>query len=428
MDNLSVNIKIESNPYLIPLENVFSMAARNNPKRGYLFVSKLIGKHIPVHPQVPFLTGYLLASRLAERLGLNISRELIDKSVNMLTLQTNFDSSFKSIYEFPGKALFLGFAETATALGHSVFDCFLGKIKYIHTTRENLAGSYDTIFFSEDHCHAPEQRCLVLEPDLFIDNDYLVIIDDEISTGNLCLNLIRAIQGKYPHKHYVILSILDWRSAEAKHKYAQVEEELGVKITVLSLISGSFTSYGTAPVEPEPLSCAESAGLPVKQYLEPMGREVRFPGHKDICYLHYTGRFGIDVGDSSRLKVEAGKLGKKLAAARKGQKTLCLGTGEFMYIPFLIASYMGEGVWVQSTTRSPVHPREYPDYAVKHAINFYDPFRPHIRNFVYNIPPNYYDEVYIFWERKVTPEQVHPLVAALNKLGISNINFVSHCS
>jgi hypothetical protein len=440
LDNLSVNIKINENPYDIPVSSVFSIAARNNPKRSYLFVSKLIGKHIPVRPIVPFTAGYLLASRLAEYMGLTVNRKKIKEAVSLLSCEQAGDFQPVS-YELSGKSLFIGFAETATALGHAVYDCFKGNACYLHTTREDLRGTVDTIFFTEAHCHAPEQRCLVCDASLFTNNDLLVLIDDEITTGNTCLNFIKTIQEKYPQKHYIILTILDWRSKEAKEKYALFEQELGIKLEVISLYTGSFGCSLSGSAEKEQLSpvniavngkqvilTGEKSELSrVISHNEPIGRQINLPGRYSSSYLQYTGRFGINIMDSDDLRKEASRLGKKLSQLRRGEKTLCLGTGEFMYIPFLIAAGMGPGIAVQSTTRSPVQAHLRQGYAVQYAVTFTDPFRPNIKNFVYNIKPFYYDEVFVFWEREVKPEAVAVLVQSLNGLGIERIVFVSHC-
>lgn len=42
------------------------MAARVNKKRAFLFVSKVLGKHIPVHPVKPLLVSGLLAMAYAK--------------------------------------------------------------------------------------------------------------------------------------------------------------------------------------------------------------------------------------------------------------------------------------------------------------------------------------------------------------------------
>lgn len=425
LDSLSVGIRVEENPYSIPPECVFSMAARNNPKRSFLFVSKLIGKHIPVLPHIPLITGFLLASRIAERMGLSINQSKISEAANIIVSNAKPDF-LCSPYPFPGKALFIGFAETATALGHAVFNNFTGNVNFLHTTREHLEGTCDTLYFTEDHCHAPEQRCLIYDTDIVKDNDLLVLIDDEITTGNTCLNIIKTLQGRYPQKRYVILTILDWRSEESISRYRHFEKELGIKIQVLSLIKGQFWHEGKSPVLNTSPMFIEKELPAVKTVHEKMGYgidTISQDGNK-ATYLGYTGRFGINVKKNNQALIEAKRIGLKLLQMRKGKKTLCLGTGEFMYIPFLIANFMGDDVVVQSTTRSPVHPHARDNYAVKHVLSFADPFRPGIKNFIYNIPPNCYEEVFVFWERRVEAEQVAPFIKALKKLGIENIVFV----
>src|SRR5690606_23056247 len=70
-DNLDINISIKNAyPGLSP-ESLFSVALRVNKKRQFLFVSKLIAKHLAVHPALALGTGSLLASILMEKSGLS---------------------------------------------------------------------------------------------------------------------------------------------------------------------------------------------------------------------------------------------------------------------------------------------------------------------------------------------------------------------
>lgn len=429
LDSLLVRTGVEENPYSLPPGRVFAMAARNNPKRSYLFVSKLIGKHIPVRPQVPLITGFLLASRLVEALGVPVNGEKIKEAVDILSL--DLDCDFQGIsYNFPGRAVFIGFAETATALGHAVFSSCTGDIRFLHTTRENIEGTHDTVFFSEEHCHAPDQRFLICDPALMQDNDLLVLIDDEISSGNTCLNIIKSMHKKYPQKRYAVLTILDWRSEKDREKYSQLEQELGAQIQVISLIKGHFWSEGVSPQLREPVAATSDLVPEVNMLHQDMYSDIKItcPNGKIVAYLGLTGRFGMDQSKNNCLFKQAREIGYKLSEIRKGHRTLCLGTGEFMYIPLLISRFMGKGILAQSTTRSPVHPHLAEDYAVNYAITFEDPFRRDIKNYIYNIQPGHYDEVFVFWERKVLPEQVAPLVKALKLAGINNISFVNFCN
>lgn len=59
--NLEVSITVQRNPFDLPLDTLFKMAARINKKRSFLFVSKVLGKHIPVNPHVSLLAGASLS-------------------------------------------------------------------------------------------------------------------------------------------------------------------------------------------------------------------------------------------------------------------------------------------------------------------------------------------------------------------------------
>lgn len=79
------------------------------------------------------------------------------------TLPLQLDKRF----ELTEKTLFIGFAETATALGQAVFVCFSGNCTYIHTTRNDISGNYKKFNFVEEHSHAPEQYLYIKDNDFF---------------------------------------------------------------------------------------------------------------------------------------------------------------------------------------------------------------------------------------------------------------------
>src|SRR5579875_921843 len=62
-NKVKINVKITENDYQIPPQHLFDMAARINKKRAFLFVSRVLGKHLPVHPSTPLLASALLASK-----------------------------------------------------------------------------------------------------------------------------------------------------------------------------------------------------------------------------------------------------------------------------------------------------------------------------------------------------------------------------
>ncbi len=89
------------------LPDLVEVALRRNPRRAQLLVSTVLGKHIPADPRVVHGTGL--------ELGRLVGKALEGRS-----------------------ALVLGFAETATGLGHCVAEA-LGA-DYLHSTRRTVAG------------------------------------------------------------------------------------------------------------------------------------------------------------------------------------------------------------------------------------------------------------------------------------------------
>ena len=439
LGNLKVKVFVENNVYQIPLSALFLMAARKNTKRGFLFVSTMLGKHIPVHPLIPLIGGAALAGRYVSIVynesafeeNCNFAQALVSAEAREKT----WDYIQQNPFPLREKTLFIGFAETATALGHAMFSCFSENAQYIHTTRENILGIDNVLHFAEEHSHATEHYCYAIDPALFDNEDIIILVDDEITTGKSALNFIKAIQRQYPRKKYGIVSILDWRSAADKQRLVDVENELGIIIHCISLASGTISVTGspvTGDNQSKQLSSSQEKPVVERIVLgNELGALLEFSSlntHNEINtapYLRATGRFGINSKEQADLENNFQKIGLSLKQKRQGHKTLCLGTGEFMYIPFKIASYMGEGVSVQSTTRSPIHPAEHTDYGVQQAISFASPDDHFIINYLYNVPAGYYNEVFIFLERAVDEKALEPLLQALAPLAIPKIVCIS---
>lgn len=112
-----------------------------------------------------------------------------------------------------------------------------------------------------------------------------------------------------------------------------------------------------------------------------------------------------------------------LQQLRTGNKTLVLGTGEFMYIPMRIAALLGEGVQFHSTTRSPIyaHPNSY----IYNQYTFESPDHSGVQNYAYNIPIQHYDEVFIIAERITNERALQQLIDALSQAQIPQMTIVT---
>lgn len=441
VENLQVTVTETSNPFHMPVESLFSMAARINKKRSFLFVSKVLGKHIPVGPYTPLLSGAALALLLyLEMSADSAEREIMDKLMSEAVHGLIYPEFAEKAYHdllaarlvLPQPALFIGFAETATALGHSMYNMFAGGASYIHTTRENIPELESVVTFEEEHSHAVDHLCYALNPKLLSGTEPIVLVDDEITTGNTAINTIRDIQSKFPRREYVVASLLDWRSTANIQAYRDLEQELGIRITALSLLQGSIEVTGTPLLKPQAGSGEPSAAVAelVTTYIQD-GLERLQVSSADAQgvvnlspYLKYSGRFGLDSADNRRIDEGVSRVAGKLRDLREGTRTLVMGVGEFMYLPMRIAAEMGEGVSYQSSTRSPIHPQRRADYGVHSAAAYPSAGDTEITNFIYNVDPGQYDDIFVLLEREVPRERIEPMTDILQRLAGNKVHLI----
>ncbi|KJR48976.1 Adenine/guanine phosphoribosyltransferase [Desulfosporosinus sp. I2] len=439
LEGQKVIVKLNHNHFDFELPTLFSLAARQNKKRGFLFVSNVLGKHVPVNPYIPLLAGAALAVQLQSKLyGLDHTEtQAIIQALKGLEQAEKVYNTVQESPHFalPEETLFIGFAETATGLGHAVFSLF-ENAHYLHTTREQITRIDSELNFSEDHSHAVHHRCYPLNTESLLTSKTIVLVDDEITTGNTALNIIRELHGKFPKSEYVVLSLLDWRTPEERANYRDLERQLDTKIHSISLLEGELTIIGDPIIKTvNPINLTKKLA-PLKRGVvierqwfngfdlvqvsseDSLGNKNRSP------YLKLTGRFGVSSRENREIVPYAKKIAEELQKNRTGEKTLCLGTGEFMYFPMLISAKMGRGIRYHSTTRSPIYPLEKPDYGIQNGFSFDNPDDASITNYVYNVPLGYYDEVYLFLERDVAQEKLKSLRTTFGALEIPRIVLV----
>lgn len=438
-------MNVTSNPYDLKLDHLFQMAARINKKRGFLFVSKLLGKHLPVHPALSLASGAILGclyeSKILNRSSAMSVVQLREAFENTKLADELYEQLMDKKIKVDEPTLFIGFAETATALGHSMFDAFEGNVTFLHTTREQIDDMHSLINFEEEHSHAVSHRCYADNPDLFRNASRIVLVDDEITTGNTSLNIIKELFERFRHTDFIVASLLDWRSAQDRSRFDQLEQDLGIRIRCLSLVEGFISVKGSPLEEREPIAPKISTDnevtlrtLDVSPYFKPHESEKRSTADggvagNDVLYVKHTGRFGMDALQGEALDQEIQQAAAYLVSQRTGKRILCIGTGEFMYIPMRIAALMGDGVSCQSTTRSPIHPLQREHYAITSAFPFDSIEDASIPNFMYNLSPGQYDEAFVFVERAYDADNGKSFEQALSEIGIPVVNLVtfSHC-
>ncbi|WP_405839587.1 phosphoribosyltransferase [Streptomyces sp. NBC_01518] len=192
------------------LTNLLGLALRRNPKRAHLLVSNVLGKHVPQSPSIVYGYGFTLGRRVRELLGAEES----------------------------ARAVVLGYAETATGLGHAVADG-IAVAPYLHSTRRPVPGVATAGGFEESHSHATSHLLLPENPELLSGEGPLVLVDDEFSTGNTVLNTIRDLHQRYPRDRYVVVALVDMRSAADAGRLDEFAAEIGARVDLVAAASGT---------------------------------------------------------------------------------------------------------------------------------------------------------------------------------------------
>ncbi|MEV6956740.1 phosphoribosyltransferase [Streptomyces sp. NPDC051183] len=356
-DRLGVSLEEGSEPGGPRLDELLGLALRRNPKRAHLLVSQVLGKHVPQSPAVVYAAGYGLGERVRALLG---------------------EAAAAS-------AVVLGYAETATGLGHCVADG-LGVAPYLHSTRRPVAGVEPAGGFEEAHSHATSHLLLPQDPALLAGSGPLVLVDDEFSTGNTVLNTIRDLHARHPRAHYVVVALVDMRSPADRERLTAFAAELGARVDLVALASGTVSlpegvlakgqalvaEYEATGAAPDAMTAPAPAPASPSPSPSPAKLELDWPaGVPD------GGRHGFTPAHRAVLDAALPDLARQLAAAlgeRLG-RVLVLGNEELMYAPLRLAKALEEAgaadeVRFSTTTRSPVLAVDDPGYAIRTRLVF----------------------------------------------------------
>ena len=345
---MSVDINIRKNKYNLNLNDLIVMGKRiNNEKRNFLFISKVLGKHIEAKPSVCKEIGCKLA-------GLIFNKEEKGES-----------------YKNNEKICVLGFAETATGLGMAVAS-YIQNSYYLTTTREDIKEIKSILKFEEEHSHATTHKCFPLDKDKLINSEKIILVDDEITTGKSMINIIKELKEVTNAKKFIIVSILDWRNEEHRKVYDDLVNKENINVEVLSLISGEIKIKDTTTYMDNNDNVINDT-TDVLNYNALDRIDLKTNYEKEVeSYLLHTGRFGVDFNEIQALESKCEDIANKLQElVESNEKILVLGHGENIYIPCRIASYINGDVYFKSTTRSPIYCENIDGYPIKEKHAFY---------------------------------------------------------
>ncbi|MGY9047046.1 MAG: phosphoribosyltransferase domain-containing protein, partial [Rhodobacterales bacterium] len=214
-------------------QDLFRIAERINPKRAFLFVSTVLGRHIPVCP---------LDHRAALRaLAAGVSAHLL-----------------------PGPVFVMGFAETAVGIGAGVFDCLRlshadRDMGYLTTTRFSASGASDWFTIEESHSHAVDH--IILTPRAGVlqhgATATLVLVDDETTTGKTFAELAAGLRAQgLDYGRVVLVTLTDWSDGRATAAVQGIFA--GAEVHAVSLQQGAWDWVAKSGWVPSgfPDSCA----------------------------------------------------------------------------------------------------------------------------------------------------------------------------
>ncbi|ONK14693.1 phosphoribosyltransferase [Streptomyces sp. MP131-18] len=364
---------------------LLGLALRHNPKRAHLLVSEVLGKHVPQSPRTVYGTGVELGRRVKDLLG-----------------------------EAAPRALVLGYAETATGLGHCVADG-LGGVPYLHSTRRPVPGVARAGGFEEEHSHHTSHLLLPKDPALLAGDGPLVLVDDELSTGRTVRNTIAALHRARPRQRYLVAALVDMRTESDRAALAKFAADLGVTVETTALAVGRIDlpedvlRRGAALVDAHRAPDHDVRGRPAAR---PERVALDWPAG-----LPDGGRHGYLPADLARLEAALPGLAAGLTAALPpgARRVLVLGTEELSYTPLRLAAAAeaalpGAEVYFSTTTRSPVLAVDDPGYAIRSRLVFPAHDRPADGpgpRYAYNVAGRDWDAVLLVTDAAGDTAQLH---------------------
>ena len=294
------------------LPELLGLALRRNPKRAHLLVSNVLGKHVPQRPGVVHGAGFGLGLRVRKLLG----------------------------DEAAARSVVLGYAETATGLGHSVADG-LALAPYLHSTRRPVAGVAQVGGFEEEHSHATSHLLLPEDRELLAGDGPLVLVDDEFSTGRTVLNTIKALHERFPRERYVVVALVDMRSDADRGHLEKFAAELGARVDLVALAAGGVRLPAGVLARGQELVAAHEDRTAPRPPAAAGGT-----GAADVVRIALDwpaglpdgGRHGFTPAHRERLEAALPGMAIRIAERLDGaRRILVLGNEELMYAPLRMA-------------------------------------------------------------------------------------------
>lgn len=375
-------MNVKKNLTNFAIDDMIQPAQRENNKlRSYLLVNTKQGKHVPVCPTE--------AINLFHKLG-NITAE-----------------------HYKGqKATIIGFAETATAIGAAVANCFGEDTIYIHTTREDIKHCKNLVNFEEEHSHATQQKLFSrMEEEVLKKAECVIFVEDEVTTGKTILNFVDVLKKSgflSSSTKLVVASLVNNMTKDNLDKFM----EYGIASYSLVQLEEAFEQM-IFPMDKEEgqsylhdIYESEDSMTEVSGRLDPrVGVLTKL--YEKACYGLSQNVLKIvmqEIESIKNEKIEPKQVefidahNQETDQINESMSILVLGTEEFMYPALLVGKLLSEEILgstvnVHATTRSPIEPKNIAHYPLHNRVCLPSLYEESRVTYLYNL--DQYDLVVI---------------------------------
>lgn len=310
---------------------LFDVAIRPYSRRPYLLISKPAARQIPIRPS------------------------FMNSMVSLLVDQ---------IKNLEGPVLVIGMAEGGIAPGANLHRELISRsVESYYTCSTRMRLDKEILFqFEEAHKWAlPHKIYLSTDTTIYNRIKTIVIVEDEITTGNTTMNLIQNIVDSNRFKNLkkiIPAAFADWSQAAADKRFPGLSSSV-------SLLTGAVKHKNISP-------------NPVSPEVYEWGEII-----DNINLDNDWGRLTSKTVDDCLLTDCIGK---------PGEKILVIGTTEYSWPPFMLADRLEkqgadvEFVIAQQNTLTIGEP-------IKHTFVFRDNYGLDIDNFLYNVDVEKYEKI-----------------------------------
>lgn len=330
---------------ITPEQDYIQVGLRDNPKRAQLLVSTILGKHMPTPGQTTW----------------DSCRTLVNKIISVVPTRRSF--------------AVMGYAETAVGIGAMVAVNL--DSPFMQSTRILSDERTPYITFSESHSHASDHVVYVDDVEHFErDNrQVMVLVDDEISTGNTVVNTIRALHKRHARDTYVVASFVDSRVSD--ETFDALSVELNTTIHAVSLVRINLEL---------PEDVVDRATL-IKQRRNALvagseqgaATEIVLKYHDPTLQPLMT--YGLKATKVTAMLVLAGDIAHQLPPFGVPKDAHYLAVEEDMFLPSVVSMY--SYATFSSVTRSPAVVIDEEGYPLRSGIEF---LKSGEKRWAYNVP------------------------------------------